>query len=115
MRMANLHDVVQAILRVRDNELHCGYPHAFEAGVIGRVLQRVDEVPTVEAEPVRYGRWIPVEARVDDTVFVCSECNREIEVGNASFRMPAKRPAKDYPYCHCGAKMDWEYTKGHQS
>lgn len=47
--------------------------------------------PTVEAEPVRHGRWV----RMDDTFtrWKCSECGT-IEDHDG------------YAYCHCGAKMD---------
>ena len=50
----------------------------------------LDSQPTIEAEPVRHGRWI----EKDDGVMHCTECDR---VGN---------PHTDN-YCpNCGAKMD---------
>lgn len=40
-----------------------------------------------------------------DSVYICSECNRfichEIET----------QLEKNYPYCHCGQKIDWSNTK----
>ena len=49
----------------------------------------VEDAPTVDAVPVRHGRWIKRE------VFRCSEC--------ISLSM------RTYPYCCiCGAKMDGE-------
>ena len=47
--------------------------------------------PTIEAEPVRHGRWI----EHDDGVFTCSEC------GNAE-------SIESYFCRYCGAKMDKE-------
>ena len=46
-------------------------------------------IPTIEAEPVRHGRWI----EHDDGVFTCSEC------GNAE-------SIESYFCGYCGAKMD---------
>jgi hypothetical protein len=40
-----------------------------------------------------------------DTVFICSECNRFICYGVET------QPEKDYPYCHCGQKIDWSDTE----
>ena len=59
--------------------------------------ERIDDAPTVDAEPVRHGHWI-------NTGFLtakCSECDAEVhelEYGN---------------YCpNCGAKMDEEEEDG---
>lgn len=52
------------------------------------------ECPTIEAEPVRHGRWISMV--FTDTGkpagYKCSECG-----------LGAR---KKFVYCHCGAKMD---------
>lgn len=54
---------------------------------------------TIDAEPVRHGRWMPVTCEnhpkiiLGCTGYMCSECGR-IEEENSE------------PYCHCGAKMD---------
>lgn len=57
-------------------------------------LDEVDEVianvPSIEAEPVRHGRWIRVDAFKS---WECSECGA-LERHNC------------FDYCHCGAKMD---------
>ena len=52
----------------------------------------IEEAPTIDAEPVRHGRWI----KLDRDIAVCSECGRH---ENALL-------VDSYPYCHCGAKMD---------
>ena len=60
----------------------------------------IDEIPTIEAKPLRYGRWeLEIEKRPDlygwvplNSV-VCSLCNKSNETKK--------------PYCpNCGAKMD---------
>lgn len=60
---------------------------------LAEVLDAIDEVPAVEAEPVRHGRWrFCGEDRWNDA-FECSECGK-IAMENSD-------------YCpHCGAKMD---------
>ena len=65
--------------------------HAF--GIIeGNVIfpEDVKNAPTIDAEPVRHGRWI----RMDDTFarWKCSECGL-IEQHSG------------FAYCRCGAKM----------
>jgi rRNA maturation endonuclease Nob1 len=57
----------------------------------------VADAPTIDAEPVRHGRWI----RQDDTFtrYMCSECESKNHDGHEK-------------YCpNCGAKMDAEVGK----
>lgn len=55
------------------------------------VLDVLNNIPTVEAEPVRYGNW--VKNGPDDTVVYCDQC-----------LMPQDSVCN---YCpNCGAKMD---------
>ena len=61
------------------------------------VANLIDAQPTVEAEPVRHGKWIDrtikVSAELTNIIHVCSVCE-EMAVGK-------------YRYCpHCGARMD---------
>lgn len=48
---------------------------------------------TIEAEPVKHGRWVPVKLTRRTTEYKCSICGRW------------ERTDKE-PYCNCGAKMD---------
>ena len=58
----------------------------------------IDSAPTVDAEPVRHGRWEKVgqqffRKHYHNHMVTCSECHRE--------------GAIRWDYCpHCGAKMD---------
>lgn len=61
--------------------------------------EEVNQIPMIEAEPVRHAHWI--EGNEDhvscDSIcyYTCSECNHSF--------------SDDTPYCpHCGAKMDGE-------
>lgn len=62
-----------------------GHLHYYVCGVI-------DDAPTVDAEPVKYGRWITDDSKIY-LRHKCSECGNEVIL--------------KYPYCeNCGAKMD---------
>ena len=56
------------------------------------VMKCIDKVPTVDAEPVRYGHWI----ENDNGTYSCSECHSWIPNEQHYYAR----------YClHCGAKM----------
>lgn len=58
---------------------------------------QIDSMPTIEAEPVKHGRWIDKEDPYGffDTIPVCSECGHTTKM------------REKYRYCpNCGAKMD---------
>lgn len=67
-----------------------------------KVLKRVmDAEPTVDAEPVRHGRWIEIEDSWDDCHYQCTGCGEEWYLDDGT---PAEN---NMNYCpHCGAKMD---------
>ena len=55
------------------------------------IHQIIDEQPTIDAEPVRHGKWI--EYPIADGMNQCSECG-VLRFGESN-------------YCpHCGARMD---------
>jgi hypothetical protein len=62
----------------------------------------IDYAPTVDAVPVRHGKWIPcmTDSRGCTDMFKCSECKRYSYYAYGVKQL-------DYKYCpHCGAKMD---------
>lgn len=64
----------------------------------GVVNKLINQLPTIEAEPIKHGRWIEERSgKVLDLVkYHCSECGRWQTWSN-------------FPYCpNCGAKMDKE-------
>lgn len=65
------------------------------------LYERIKNLPTVEAEPIRHGHWIEEETKKLGIVWWCSLCR----VGED------KEHAEYYSYCpNCGAKMtdkDW--------
>lgn len=79
-----------------------GYSLAFGGGIIsvvdefGHIVAEfdADDTPTIEAEPVKYGRWVTAGVGITERT-VCSNCR--------SSRGSYLRP----PFCNqCGAKMD---------
>ena len=71
------------------------YGHPFERTLLSGV---VDSEPTIDAVPVRHGRWVSVPHKL---ARVCSVCNRD-----EPYKF-ADTDADVYNYCpNCGAKMD---------
>ena len=61
-------------------------------------LDIIDQQPTVDAEPVRHGRWIPVTNGRGG--YECDQCRNYA---------PSYQTGKEHlsDYCpHCGARMD---------
>ena len=72
--------------------------------IVENVLLRIEEIPTIDAEPVRHGKWI--ELNTESGIFMtydevkCSECGF-VEFFNKGWER--------FKYCPtCGAKMDEE-------
>lgn len=64
------------------------------------VLCEILSAPTIEAEPVRHGRWVDPEDDDDGTEWHCSECGSVVETLGWYPRVR---------FCHnCGARMDKE-------
>ena len=90
------------------------HPNAYHLTNYATLILR--EAPTIEAEPVRHGRWV-IEKRhavsrnpyIDDNYFAsatCSECDFCIHAETKSFGYPDLNTTN---YCpNCGAKLDLE-------
>lgn len=75
-----------------------------------RLLRIVKNIPAVDAERVRRGKWKLVNRLAYSVCYVCSECGRLITV---DYRDDVTgKTLERYPYCHCGAKMDGRDTDG---
>ena len=72
---------------------------------LGRAKQIVCDQPTADVEKIRRGKWIyrSYHPRMGHA-FECSVCKRW------TLTMFPKGVVEEYPYCHCGAKM--EATQG---
>ena len=92
--MYNLIDRDELIKRARPIE-------NFPNGTIVVVLGVVKSLPTVDAEPVRYGHWVAKDMG-DYEECICSVCGEE----NFGENYIIGSTAKYFP--HCGVKMDGE-------
>ncbi len=66
-----------------------------------QVEETILDMPAADVQEVRHGKWVHCIGNRDprDDFYECSICGRTINLicGNK---------ITDYPYCHCGAKMD---------
>ncbi len=62
---------------------------------------RIDDIPAADVRPERHGHWVRETGAFDkrDNFYHCSECHRTINIICGD-------KLSNYPYCHCGAKMD---------
>ena len=66
------------------------------------VFKKLRTLPTVDAEPVRHGRWVKLDAHVGLADHRCTACQLAMHV-------PTSWGEPLYEYCPmCGAKMDEE-------
>jgi hypothetical protein len=65
----------------------------------------IDDQPTIEAEPVRHGRWIQYSRNADETYIECSNC---CVASRPRHLQMVTRTGSGLPdYCpNCGARMD---------
>lgn len=86
-------------------------------------IETLYKQPTIEAEPIRHGRWIAKPPYEDETVkdlefqIVCSRCyeqNSSITFDENS--VPIAKTFYRTRYCpNCGAKMDGKSTLGSEA
>lgn len=76
-------------------------------------LDYIEDTPTIDAEPVRHGRWIRGASKGWPTnpscLWYCSCCGEKIRyVDTLRTYQKIKKPVNEVnPYCRkCGAKMD---------
>ena len=63
---------------------------------VSRVLAITQGQPTVDAEPVRHGKWVKISPA---NIYECSKCGKNVMTNDIS----------EYNFCHgCGADMRGE-------
>lgn len=76
---------------------------ADEAEYYGKICDAIEAMPTINAEPVRHGRWIESTSRGSYSVY-------------CSYRGSHKETICPSEYCPtCGAQMDASDTKDEES
>lgn len=94
-------DDLKEVFKEKSSEAVCGIE------LCKAIVSQIDSQPTVEAEPVRHGKWIYGEheiAMCDG--YRCSKCGYFVpwDYGHKSIDY-----IKEYNYCpSCGSKMDEE-------
>ena len=67
------------------------------------IVSFIETQPTADVQEVKHARWIyKGHHEMMGHAFECSVCERWI------FTNSTEHIAEEYPYCHCGAKMDLE-------
>lgn len=71
----------------------------------------IKAAPTIDAEPLRHGRWVDIG---NNAGMRCSECRYKIRYKNGVKDVMSNHiPAGYYRYCpFCGAKMDGDKDEG---
>ena len=76
-----------------------------------RIQEVINSVPSADVAPVRHGRWLLITAGYRNFGWCCSECGRSVSI-NCDEELMQSKLEKEYPFCHCGARMDLEVTNG---
>ena len=72
-----------------------------ESMKIYKIMQMLDNAPIADVEEVRHAKWIyKGHHEMMGHVFQCSVC------GQWMFTNSPNHVVGEYPYCHCGAKME---------
>lgn len=67
----------------------------------GEAMDDLADVPTADVQEVEHGKWIyKGHHEMMGHAFQCSVCERWM------FTVFPKHVIGEYPYCHCGAKME---------
>ena len=64
------------------------------------IVKELEKLPP--AQPQRTGRWVKIKESIKVSEYKCSKCGRTI------WDDRGYDPYVDYPYCHCGARMEGE-------
>ena len=88
---------------IKSLQITLGGENIFRPEAKASVLECLDFVPKVDAEPVRHGRW-EVNMVTDQKAYPAYTYKSGYKWSLCGRR---ERTNKE-PYCHCGAKMDKE-------
>ena len=72
-----------------------------------RVKTLIARQKAADVAPVRHGRWLFVTAGQMTSAWCCSECGRTVVI-TCDEELKQSKLEKEYPFCHCGVKMDLE-------
>lgn len=68
---------------------------------LSEIINVIDQQPTADVEEVQYGKWIYEDYHETmGHAFQCSVCMRWMFTNSPEYVV------EEYPYCHCGAKIE---------
>lgn len=73
-------------------------------------VEVIKNFPAADVEPVRHGKWNIRRPCRSALCLVCSVCGRKVDNDTIGILLEAGEygvARRLYPYCHCGAKMDF--------
>ena len=94
---------VTSVFEIMGNLL--SIPYDFDRNItekdVSESMDKIRELPRVTLREQRKGHWVKEESICgwDGRSYQCSECGRSIHLDTEM------EDLEDYPYCHCGAKM----------
>ena len=98
MRTINVDALIEKFEKDKFDRCRDDYQSGYNDGMLHAEVV-ADNFPTVDAVPVKHGKWIQRTEYIDDMGFTgcrCSECNYW-------------KPMGEWHYCpNCGARMDAE-------
>lgn len=94
-------DAIDAFNRIKNTLKNPKTAH-YDTLMFYEIEDVLEDVEPADVMPVRHGTWLPIVSY--NNTYKCSECGRLL----VDITDGLKMVAKNYPYCHCGAKMDGE-------
>lgn len=92
-------DAIDAFNRIKNTLKNPETAH-YDTLMFYEIEDVLEDVEPADVVPVRHGTWLPIVSY--NNTYKCSECGRLL----VDITDGLKMVAKNYPYCHCGAKMD---------
>jgi hypothetical protein len=113
MRLINADALKESLKKLKAEGDNRKYVQGLQDAIDDYFPQIIDDEPTIDAEPVRHGRWIRGTSKGWPTspscLWYCSCCGEKIRyVDTLRTYQKIKKPVNEVnPYCRkCGAKMD---------
>ena len=91
----------QAVAALSKYGLSNGSALGHHSGAVECAIAEIEAIKPVGAVPVVHGRWEIVRRMADGAICECSVCGRQE-------RFDSFHRHDNCPYCHCGAKMDFD-------
>jgi hypothetical protein len=95
-------DKPMVIVNETDSDFNVGVGVVFRKSGIYEISVNDRTTTVTRVSKRKTGQWIKIEEGIKIALYGCSECGRRI------YDDRGYDPYVDYPYCHCGARMEGE-------